>query len=87
MEEAVSAMEILYSIIGIQARSGDGREMTVSRCYFSAVYSPETCSVVSALDDGIFAGLSGGGRLEFKQRITDGSVSCLAEIIPVGGLR
>jgi hypothetical protein len=87
MEEAVSAMEILYSIIGIQARSGDGRAMTVSRCSFSAVYTPETCSVISALDDGIFAGLSGGGRLTFKQRITDGSVSCLAEIIPVGGLR
>jgi hypothetical protein len=61
--------------------------MTVSSCYFSSVYSPETCGVLSALDDGIFTGLSGGGRLRFSRRITDGSACCRADIIPVGGCR
>ena len=83
IEDAASAMTILYSTIGIDAGS-ESRALTVSSCYFSSVYSPETCSVLSALDDGIFAGLSRGGRLKFDRRITDGSVCCRAVILPPG---
>jgi hypothetical protein len=86
IEDATSAMIILYNTIRIHARS-KGCAMTVSSCYFSSVYSPETCGVLSALDDGIFTGLSGGGRLRFSRRITDGSACCRADIIPVGGCR
>jgi hypothetical protein len=82
-DQAVSAMRILYRAIGIDARF-EGSVMTVSRCYFSSGYSPDTCSVLSALDDGIFTGLSGGERLRFIRRLTDGSACCHAEIIPVG---
>ena len=86
IEDAATAMRILYRAIGIDARSETGA-MTVRSCYFSSTYSSETCSVVSALDDGIFTGLSGGGRLRFNRRITDGSAYCRAEIIPAGGSR
>ena len=84
MEDAVLAMSILYRAIRIEARSEDGSAMTVRSCYFSREYSPETCRVISALDDGIFAGLSGGGRLKFNGRITDGSPVCSAQIVPGG---
>lgn len=85
-EDAVQAMRILYRTIGIHSRS-EGCTMTVSSCYFSSTYSSEVCSLVSALDDGIFSGLSGGGRLKFNRRLTDGSACCSAEVIPAGGSR
>jgi hypothetical protein len=52
-DDADSAMRILYRAIGINARF-EGCAMTVSSCYFSSGYSPETCNLLSALDDGIF---------------------------------
>jgi hypothetical protein len=85
-DQAVSAMRILYRAIGIDARF-EGSVMTVSRCYFSSGYSPDTCSVLSALDDGIFTGLSGGERLRFIRRLTDGSACCRADIITGGECR
>ncbi len=85
-EEAVSAMEILYGAIGIAAGSREGTVLTVRSCYFSNVYSPEVCAVMSALDEGIFAGLSRGGRLSFTRRITDGSPCCTGEIVISGDI-
>ena len=83
-EEAISAMRVLYRAIGIRARS-EGSAMTVRHCYFSSSYAPETCGLLSALDDGIFTGLSGGGRLRFVRRLTEGYACCRAEVIPAGG--
>jgi hypothetical protein len=83
-EDAVQAMRILYRTIGIHSRS-EGCRVTVSSCYFSSAYSSGVCGLVSALDDGIFSGLSGGGRLKFNRRITDGYSCCSAEVIPAGG--
>ena len=78
--DALFAMTALYRMLGIQADSNGGSELTVSRCSFSGVYSADTCSVISALDDGIFAGLSRGMRLSFSRRITDGCSSCAARV-------
>jgi hypothetical protein len=36
------------------------------------------CALVSALDRGLLAGLTCGGELEFRQRITEGADSCRA---------
>jgi hypothetical protein len=55
-------------------------EITVRRCPFSDVYSVEVCRLVGALDSGLLAGLSGGDRLEFTQRITEGAPCCLARL-------
>jgi predicted ArsR family transcriptional regulator len=79
-EDAVSAMTVLYRTMGIEAHANGASELTVSSCSFSGVYSAEACGVVSALDDGIFAGLSRGMRLSFSRRITDGCSSCTARI-------
>jgi hypothetical protein len=85
--EAVSAMEILYGAIGITADSRQGPPITVRSCYFSGAYSPEVCAVMSALDAGIFAGLSRGGKLSFRGRITDGSACCTGDIAAAGDRR
>jgi hypothetical protein len=85
LEEAVCAMSILYSTIGIRAGSNEESAMDITSCYFAGIYSPEICSIMSSLDDGIFAGLSGGGRLRFGKRLTDCSDRCSAAIIPPEG--
>jgi hypothetical protein len=78
--EATDAMRLVYRTIGIHMVSSAPGSIAVQRCYFSAFYSPETCRMISALDDGVFAGLSGGGRLRFTERLTEGCDCCVAVI-------
>ena len=68
----------MYDAIGVDFRGDAAGVVTVSRCYFSDVYTPEVCRLVSALDEGLLAGLAGGGRLTFSQRLTEGAVCCRA---------
>jgi hypothetical protein len=76
-DDAVRALRLLYRAIGIDfegcAASGD---VVISSCAFSRLYTPEVCALVSALDDGVVAGLTGGGRLAFEQRLTEGGSCC-----------
>lgn len=83
-EQAVEALEMIYQIIGIDflyerrdtsENSGSGG-VTINECYFSEYYSAEVCRLISSLDAGLAAGLSGGGRLCFTRRITEGSSCC-----------
>jgi hypothetical protein len=82
-EQAVEALELIYRIIGIDfhyegrdALQGDGQDgFTVETCYFSDYYSAEICGLISSLDRGLAAGLTGCG-LGFNQRITEGSGCC-----------
>lgn len=91
-EQAIEALELIYRIIGIDFKicSSDGLayggpdssdcgkpdEFTVSKCYFSSFYSAEVCRLISSLDQGLAAGLTGGGKLAFTQRITEGCGCC-----------
>ncbi len=72
--------QILYQAIGVDFQGDSQGEVTVKRCYFSQFYSAAACDLISALDDGVFAGLSGGGRLAFSQRITEGENYCKANL-------
>ena len=68
----------LYGNIGIAM---DGRlpgEIQVYRCFFSRYYSPDQCALMSAVDDGMTAGIAGGGRLHFSERLTEGGRTCRA---------
>ena len=85
-DEAVDAMRLVYRMIGIELISPAPGAVAVRRCYFSAFYAPETCRVISALDDGVFAGLSGGGRLRFTGRISEGAECCTAVIYRGGSV-
>jgi hypothetical protein len=81
-EDAMAAARVVYGLLDIDFRGSGHGEITVRRCPFSEVYSADVCRLVSALDTGLLAGLSGGDCLEFTQRITTGAPCCLARLHP-----
>ena len=80
MEEVMALGQILYRAIGVEIQGDTHGNVTVKRCYFSQFYSGPVCDLISALDDGVFSGLSGGGRLVFSERLTEGSECCRAKL-------
>ena len=78
------ACEITYKAIAIECRVGPGGDVRIPRCYFSPFYTGEVCQLISSLDEGLIAGLSGGMKLEFSERITEGSECCKAFITQTG---
>lgn len=75
-EEAAKALSIIYELIGIDFRCDRQGEYIIRQCFFSKYYSKGVCDIISSLDEGLAAGLSGGGRLCFNQRITEGGCCC-----------
>lgn len=78
--DALRAARIAYRMIDIDLRADEHGDVTVDRCGFAERYSPEVCRLMSALDAGLIAGLTDGGRLAFSERITEGRPRCLARI-------
>jgi hypothetical protein len=78
--DVMDTAQLLYRVLGIDFAGDANGQITISHCFFSPVYRPTTCRVMSALDAGLLAGLSGGKHLEFSQRITDGYSCCRAEL-------
>jgi hypothetical protein len=72
-------LALLYRALRIDFRADGNGAVVVPRCFFSGFYTPDTCRVVSGLDEGLAAGFC-GGRLEFRQRITEGSGCCRASL-------
>lgn len=79
-KEGMSAVRLLYRALGIDFRGEASGEVTIGHCYFEKFYSGDTCRLISSLDDGLISGLSGGGRLSFTERITEGHPCCMAAI-------
>jgi hypothetical protein len=77
--EVIRLSKILYKILGIEFSGKTSGEVIIRRCFFSELYTADVCRLISALDEGVAAGLSGGGVLSFKERITDGKNCCRAE--------
>jgi hypothetical protein len=69
---------LLYAMLDIDFQSNPQGEVMIRRCYFSQFYTGPICRVMSAMDCGLFAGLSQGGQLCFAARITEGAPCCLA---------
>lgn len=80
MEEVMALGQILYRAIGVEIQGDTQGNVTVKRCYFSQFYSGPVCDLISALDDGVFSGLSGGSRLAFSERLTEGKECCRAKL-------
>jgi len=76
--EYLELLGILYDVIGITIKTEESGRICVTSCSFSLRYSPETCRLMSAVDDGFAVGLWGCGRLTFQQRITEGHSCCEA---------
>ena len=81
--DAMAAARVVYGILGIDFQVRAGGEIRIPRCFFSRFYTPQVCVVMSALDQGLLAGLSGGGHVEFRQRITEGAPCCAATFAEV----
>lgn len=81
MDDVMAAARMLYSFCKIDFQGVPDGSITIGRCYFSDYYSSAVCQSISALDAGLLAGLSGGRRLTFSQRITEGSAACRALLV------
>ena len=81
INEAMEAGRILYHILGIEFNGDSEGVITIRSCFFSKYYSALTCSMVSSLDAGLMAGLSGGSTLKFFRRITEGHDYCSAQLL------
>lgn len=83
--DAGRALRTLYRALGIELDADFVRgECTVSRCAFSATYTPEVCRFMSAVDAGIVDGITGGTTLEFTTRLTEGARQCRARLRGAG---
>jgi hypothetical protein len=80
--DAMVAARAVYRALDIDLRGSPSGEVAVARCHFAGIYRPEVCAVMSSLDAGLFAGLTGGQRLAFTRRITEGAPACLATLAP-----
>ena len=78
--DALEALTVLYREIGIEMSRAEPGKIMVHRCLFAGYFSEPVCRVVGALDEGIAAGLSDGGRLRFDERLTSGAASCRAQL-------
>jgi hypothetical protein len=78
LAEALAAARVLYRGLGIDFRGSADGQIVIRRCAFAAVYTPSVCALVSALDQGLLAGLASGGELRFGQRLTEGACCCRA---------
>ena len=79
--EIMEMSRILYQILGIDFEGETCGDVTIKSCFFSDYYSPHVCQLISSLDEGVAAGLSGGGRLSFYQRITEDKDCCKARFV------
>lgn len=84
--DMIAASQLLYGMLGIDMRDSGQGKITISRCFFSTIYTPDVCRVISALDSGLACGLSGGKNLVFSQRITEGRSCCEAMLQEVSQL-
>lgn len=80
IEEVMRLGKTLYNGIGIEIYRNAQGEVTVKRCFFSQYYSSPVCRLISSLDEGLFSGLSGGRRLAFSERLTEGRECCRAKL-------
>jgi hypothetical protein len=80
--DAMVAARAVYRALDIDLRGSPTGDVVVARCSFARVYGPQVCAVMSSVDAGLFAGLTGGRTLTFTRRITEGAPACLASLRP-----
>lgn len=74
--QALTGIHLLYKSIGIDFCEAGREEFHIRSCFFSSYYTAEICELISSLDQGMAAGISGGGQLYFEERITEGKALC-----------
>jgi hypothetical protein len=74
-KRSIDMLKSIYRMIGIDLRYDGKGGFMISRCFFSKYYTKEVCALISSLDEGMAAGLTGRG-LYFEQRMTEGCGCC-----------
>ena len=89
VEDLLTAARVMYRILGIRITvkgEDGGHRIEVYRCALSEHYSEFTCTVLSAVDEGVFRGLNPRASMSFERRITSGFPTCMANVtISSGG--
>jgi hypothetical protein len=80
--DAIIAARAVYRVLGIDLQGFASGDVLVSRCSFGSIYTPEVCGLMSSMDAGLLAGLTGGLRLTFSVRISEGHAICAARLVP-----
>ncbi len=88
IDDLFTAARILYDVLGIKfsikevEEEGENGKITmfVSHCALAEYYTPDTCHVLSAADEGVVQGLNPHVKIKFTKRITEGCFECLAPI-------
>jgi len=78
LRDALQMGRIIYKVLKIDFCGDGARGIVIKKCFFSNYYSAEVCALISAIDEGIMAGLTSGLRIRFIERITDGNECCRA---------
>ena len=81
VKDAIVAARILYRVLGINFTAEENRKDVVLRiksCELATQYSPETCKIMSAADEGVLKGLNNKMSMRFIKRITEGAEECTA---------
>lgn len=81
LQDTVKAAELMYRVLGIDfevKNLGKNMVLMVKRCALADHYSPETCRMMSAADEGVVHGLNENMNMLFKKRITEGAKECEA---------
>lgn len=81
IHETVEGAELMYRVLGIEfkvEKLGKNMVLRVKRCALADHYSPETCRMMSAADEGVVHGLNENINMLFKKRITEGAKECEA---------
>ena len=76
LRRAMAVARAVYRIIDIDFRGEARGSFQVTRCRFSSCYAPDVCRLMGSLDRGLLAGLTGGARMTFTRRITEGACCC-----------
>jgi len=83
-EDLVKAAKLLYRVLGIEFTvewiGKTNASLFVYKCELAKEYRDVTCLILSATDEGVFNGLQPKAHMKFKNKITDGSSRCIAEI-------
>ena len=77
----------LYQVIGITMEGKLPGKVQVKRCFFSALYSPTQCALMSHMDAGLITGILGRGRFRFTERLTEGYPTCTAFLLEEGNAK
>ena len=84
--DGLVAAGVIYRAIGIDLRSRSHGGIEVSSCAFARVYHPAVCRLLSSMDSGLIAGLTGADGLLFTSRLTEGAPTCRAYLLHSGGV-